>query len=151
MTHSDHILRVCDVHIASNKDKVMFVLKLSKTHGEYCFPQTVKISSIKSTTTNTQNYLCPFHILRQYLSQRMVALSNTENFFVFRDRSPVMPYHFHQMLKNIICRAGMDSDAYTTHSLRSGRAVDLMNLRISIEMIKKMGRWKFNAIYTYLK
>ena len=150
LTHSDHVLRVCDVHIASNKDKVMFVLKSSKTHRKYCFPQTVKISSFKSSTSNMQNHLCPFLILRQYLSQCMMALSNTENFFVFRDRSPVMPYHFRQMLKNIIRQAGMDSDAYTTHSLRSGRAVDLMNLGVSIETIKKMGRWKLNAIYSYL-
>ena len=37
------------------------------------------------------------------------------------------------------------------HSFRGGRTSDLANMGYSIDQIKALGRWKFNAVYRYLK
>ena len=44
-----------------------------------------------------------------------------------------------------------DDTLYGTHSLRSGRTCDLYKLGLSVETIKKIGRWKSNAVFRYLK
>ena len=147
LTESEHVIKACNVFIGTNKNKIKFILRSSKTHGEYTSPQIVKISS--STTVSSQ--LCPFQILQSYVARRPEALNNQENFFIFGDRSPVYPYHFCKMLKQMLHEAGFDSTAYLTHSLRSGRSLDLLNLGLAIEVIKRLGRWKSNAVYAYLK
>ena len=48
MTTGTHPVRACDVHIGNNKNKMLFVLRTSKTHGTENKPQTVKICSKKS-------------------------------------------------------------------------------------------------------
>ena len=62
LMESDHVVKVRDVHIGENKNKILFILRSSKTHGEDSFPQSVKISKIQ------QLALCPFKLLRTYLS-----------------------------------------------------------------------------------
>ena len=47
MTFSDHTIKAKDVHIGHNKNKILFILHSSKTHGKYAHPQTVKISEIQ--------------------------------------------------------------------------------------------------------
>ena len=64
LTDSQHIVKVCDVHIGSNKNKVLFVLRSSKTHGMNMFPQIIKIVSHKQMADIRW---CPFDILREYL------------------------------------------------------------------------------------
>ena len=44
-TKSGHAALVKDVQIASNKNKFLFVLRSSKTHGAESPPQLVKIAS----------------------------------------------------------------------------------------------------------
>ena len=62
-----------------------------------------------------------------------------------------MLHHFRSMLKAMIAKSGINAQAYSTHCLRSGRALDLMKLGLSIKTIKKLGRWKSNTVYAYLK
>ena len=148
LTESDHVIKVCNIHIGSNKNKILFTLKSSKTCGKHTFPQTMKISSLANSSST---YLCPFEILRMYLSLRLHALHHEENFFIFGNRTPVAPHHFRSMLKAMIQMAGINAQPYSTHSLRAGRAMDLLKLGLSVETIKKLGWWKSNAVYTYLK
>ena len=35
------------------------------------------------------------------------------------------------------------------HGIRLGHVTDLLNLGVSVETIKKLGRWKSNAVYVY--
>ena len=78
-------------------------------------------------------------------------VSTDEQFFVFLDRTPVLPHHFRAILKLALRLVGFKQDAYGVHSLRAGRAGDLLKLGFSVETIKKIGRWTSNAVYTYLK
>ena len=47
VTHSQHVLKAKDVHLAKNKDKLLLVLYSSKTHDEGSRPQKIKITSNK--------------------------------------------------------------------------------------------------------
>ena len=74
-----------------------------------------------------------------------------EELFVFVDHSPVRPRHVRTLLRVLLKRIGLNEKLYDTHSLRIGRATDLMKQGKTIEEIKRMGRWKSNAVYRYLK
>ena len=48
-------------------------------------------------------------------------------------------------------RNNLDPVNYNVHSLRIGRVSDLLkNQKISIGVLKKIGRWKSNIVYSYL-
>ena len=77
--------------------------------------------------------------------------SMQEQFFVFRDGSPVTPKHARTVLKIIINNLGLESRLYGMHSFRIGRTTDLVKLNYSIDQIKMMGRWKSNVIFKYIR
>ena len=65
--------------------------------------------------------------------------------------SPIYAHFDGIVLKFIIKKAGFDQKLYNCQSLRIGRASDMLKLGISIETIKKLGRWTSNAVFTYLR
>ena len=153
LTASPHAVKACDVHIADNKKKILFVLRSSKTHGKGSPPQLIKImnSPQQMTQKNSTTSFCPYQLLRNYLKLRCGFLDHSENFLIFRDHSPICPYHVRLVLRNVLNSAGFDSSKYSTHAFHAGRAGDLLKLGVSVETIKKIGRWKSNAVYKYLK
>ena len=131
VTSGAHPVLAKDVHIGSNKNKVLFVLSSSKTHLSSMPPQLVKITSNNNTSESKQeskeslSLPCPFNLLRLYADARGGFLTDAEPFFVFRDHSPVTAHHMSLCLKLILQKSGFDSKFYGTHSLRSGRSCDL--------------------------
>ena len=83
LTLSKHAVLTPDVHIGKNKDKLMFILHTSKTHGRGTFPQIVKISSEQKI--NKVPIYCPFNTIKDYIKMRKAIKKPTEHFFVFRD------------------------------------------------------------------
>ena len=65
-----HPVKARDVHIGDNKDKVLFILRTSKTHWSDEKLQTIKIMSSKlnplSQAKNSE--FCPYRLLRHYLA-----------------------------------------------------------------------------------
>ena len=53
VTDSTHVLRTKNVHMATNKDKLLLVLYTSKTHGLGQRPQKIKITSNRSEKTGS--------------------------------------------------------------------------------------------------
>ena len=131
------------------------VLTSSKTHTEGNNPQMIKISSTPAQGKNQSdriNYWCPFQLLKNYLAMRpQMVTSHTEQFFVFMDKSPVSPIQVRKVLKTTIGKIGLDPTIYCFHGFRSSRAGDLLRLGVSVETIKKLGRWKSNAVFTCLR
>ena len=87
ITSGEHPVRVFDVHVAGNKNKILFILRTSKTHWKDSKPQCVKISS---TSMNKKSEVklkyCPFNILQTYIAcQKQENCHYTEPFFIFRD------------------------------------------------------------------
>ena len=148
LTYSEHVIKACDVMIGVNKNKLMFVLYSSKTHTQEGKPQIIKISA-QHDGKLAWNY-CPFRLLESYIDMRQPNEQDDEPFFVFRDKSPVYPHHFRKMLKKVLKSLNFDHRRYVVHGLRAGRSVDLLNMGLSVETIMKLGRWKSNAVFTYL-
>ena len=168
LTSGEHPVQVRDVQLGDNKQKVMFILRTSKTHGKGAKPHLIKISSNKvskqmvsssphkshhnSTSERIEPFpFCPYNLLRQYFQVRPRYMERTEAFFIFRDQQPVSPSHFRKTLRMVIELCGFNLLLYNTHSLRIGRAVDMLRLHVPIAAIKIFGRWQSNAVYNYLK
>ena len=154
---SQHVIKVKDVQLAGNKNKIMFILRTSKTHGLEAKPQHVKITSSAQVENGpwyhreyTAN-LCSFHMLRCYLAVRPKYDSVTEQFFVFRDRSLLKPDVVRAILKDRLKVLGLDPTVYNTHSWHAGHCIDLHKLGVNFGAIKIFGWWKSNVICTYLK
>ena len=49
LTKSQHSVKAKDVQIATNKCKIRFILRSSKTHGKYAQPKIIKINSSNCT------------------------------------------------------------------------------------------------------
>ena len=146
---AQHAVRAKDVHINDDADKILIILRSSKTHGVYNKPQEIRIrSSMKSTNRN----FCPVEAANEYMDVRgRTYVTDDEQLFIFRDRSPVSANNARQVLKDLLTRLNLNPKLYGTHSFRSGHATDLTKYGHSVESVKLCGRWTSNAVYKYIK
>ena len=97
VTQGSHLVMVTDVHLAKNKNKILFVLHTSKTHGLHNRPQSIKITFTGKTDINQKKgkreIMCPYQLFRTYIQHRPCYLCQKEPFFVFADNSSVKPIH----------------------------------------------------------
>ena len=147
----DHIVKACNVHVARNKDKLLFRLITSKTHNKGTKPQEVKITSHRSGNVKNVHHFCLFKLTRAFLTLHRDYIQGNEQFFVFRDKSPLKPIMVRRVLRQVLMRIGLNPDLYSLHSFHAGRTSDLIKLGYSIEEVKCLGRWKSNAVYAYIK
>ena len=153
LTQGPHTVKAKDVNMGENKEKFLFVLWSSKTHNKKDKPQYIKISAQNFDGIGWNKYtkeFCPFNLLSQYSEARGPYQSNEEQFFVFSDKSPVLPEHVRGLLRKILKDIDINDSLYNTHSMRTGRSLDLFKAGVPIEIIKQLGRWKSSAIYKYL-
>ena len=108
-----HAAKAKDVHVAHNKDKILIMLYTSKTPGVESKPQEIKVEGIQNTT---QRFFCPFKLMRRYMAYRGEYLQDTEQFFVFSDRSLVDRAHVCTVLRDLLTRLTLDALLYDTHS-----------------------------------
>ena len=90
-------------------------------------------------------------LARQYMKMQGLYDSDTEQFFIFRDKSPLKPQHVRDTLRCLISKINLDPSLYNILSMRARRACDLIKMGFTIEEVKVMGRWRSNTIYKYLK
>ena len=148
--------------LGENKRKILFVLRTSKTHWRNVKPQLIKINELPTQTSektkinnyhsclNTNNY-CPFKILQEFVMERPSCKSYDEPFFVFADRSEIHPSQVLVILRKILSIIGVNPMLYAMHSYRIGRATDLVGMGISVETTRKLGRWRSNVVFDYLR
>ena len=102
LTASNHMVKANDVQIGQNKNKLMFILRTSKTHGHNKKPQTITIVSKQIMRqhglSTPRDDFCPFRVIGDYVDVRPARKNNNEQFFVFKDRQPVKLSHFRWML-----------------------------------------------------
>ena len=135
---------------------MLLILRSSKTHTIGDQAQSIKIASTpidpKKSSKKEGSQLCPFKLLKEFIEVRPVgAQTDTEQFFIWRDRSPVQSWQVATMLQAMIKCIGLNENNYSFHSFRAGRAGDMLRLGLSVETIKKIGCWKSNAVFAYLK
>ena len=153
MTKSPHVVKACNIHIADNKDNILILLYSSKTQGKQHAPQSIKITtnSEEKGVFHRNRHFCPFELMREYLGLRGGYKDASEQFFIFRDGSPVGPQHMRTVLKDIITILGLDSALYGVHSLRIGRCTDLIKYNYDFNLVCRWGRWHSNVIYHYVR
>ena len=157
ITSGEHPILAKDVQIAANKKKLQITLHTSKTHGKGNLLQKIKISSMSKTSTsrltqkNNRNSACPYEILREYAFWRGPYSSPDEPFFIFSGKTPVKPYHMRNCLNEMLTKLGKNCKLFSVHNFRIGRCNDLLKLGLSIDSVKRLGRWKSNAIYKYFR
>ena len=157
-TNSNHAVKVCDVQLGQNKKKILFILCSSKTHGKFAHPQMIKITTkefkngqYSHVPADARQSFCPYNMLRNFLTIRPKYRSKTEPFFVFKDFTPVMDVHMRSTLHLMLKLMGRQEDLFNCHSFRIGRSCDLLKFGVSVDTIKKLGRWSSNAVYAYLR
>ena len=147
----EHSILARNVHIATNKKKIMLVLYSSKTHDPSSRPQKIKISALKMNEKDRFKHFCPFNLMKRYMKLRGDYHKINENFFVFRGGNPVPQQIVRMVLSQALKNLGFDERLYQFHGIRAGRATNLHEWGFTIEQIKDIGRWKSNAIYKYIK
>ena len=149
ITVSPHACRACNIHIRANKNKLLIILYSLKTHSKANPPQKIKIMEKENAGRIVRNF-CPFGLVRSYTQIRGDYLDETEQFFVFADHSAGMQSAVRLVLNKLIMSIDLNPKNYGFHSLRSGRCLDLLKFRVPLETIKRIGRWRLNAVYKYL-
>ena len=87
-----HAIKAKNVHLATNKNKILLVLYSSKTHSKESLLQKIKISDSFDRNQRKHNrFFCPFVAACKYLQLRGLYSEVDENFFVFSDGSPISP------------------------------------------------------------
>ena len=73
---SQHVILARNTHIGENKDKILFILITSKTHGKGDRPQKIKIARTPIRTHLVRSEPCPFGLLHKYISIRPPAIND---------------------------------------------------------------------------
>ena len=150
VTKGPYVVLAKNVFIGENKDKILFILRTSKTHDLGDKPQEIKfarntemnkksggnnnnlkLTNPKQPQSGNSKY-CPFTILSDYLAVRPDAKGDDEQFFVFSDGTPVKPEHMRSLLKTCLEKLDLDPSLYNLHSLRIGRCQDMLKLGLSV-------------------
>ena len=154
LASGSHPVKAANVHIAQNKNKMLFVLYSSKTHGKEVRPQKIKISESKSSMWKgrVNTFFCPFKLSREYLALRGNFINDQDPFFVHRDHSPVRPEQVLRVLKCSLKAVNLPAKCYSFHSIRIGASTDLvLDHNLSIDQLKIAGRWKSNTVFKYIR
>ena len=148
---STYALKAKDLGVGVNKDKIMIMLFSSKTHDVHVLPQKIKISSTNASEFERNNLFCPFKIINRYRKLRGDYYHDAEQFFVSRDGTLVKAQQIRDTLKLALENLGLNSQLFDCHSFCAGRASQLIKLGYTVEQVKRIGRWKSNAVYKYIK
>ena len=149
LADGEHQVKACDVHLAINKKKILVILHSSKTHSRGSAPQKVKITG-RFETKCTRNF-CPFDLTHKFVEERGDITSPEDPFFILRDGSKVTPTMIRTALRTVLEALNLEASLYDTHSLRIGRATDLLKMGYKVEEIMQIGRWRSNVVFKYLR
>ena len=157
---SQHVVKACNVHLVSNKDKLLIILYSSKMHDCSTQPQKIKIVSNRNNLDFTKKVklahrnFCPFKLIHRYIQNKKQirkVITSDEQFFIYKDGMPVLADQVQKILRNLINRLTLNGALYDVHSLRIGRSSDMAKFGYTIEEIKRIGRWKLNAVFKYIR
>ena len=91
---------------------------------------------------------CPIRSLLEYLKLR----SQTPGpLFLLETGSPLDRATIAKYLSSSLANSGLQSNLFSTHSFRVGRATDLALSGVSESLLRETGRWSSNAFMKYLR
>ena len=70
---------------------------------------------------------------------------------MFSNHSCLTPVQYRNLIKDLIRHSGLDPALYGVHGMHTSCTSDLLHMGVSVETIKKLGRWKSTSVYVYLR
>lgn len=98
----------------------------------------------------TYRSVCLVRAMLQFFKVRRKLSQPNAPLFILADRTALTRHHFRHYLKRFVDGIP-NSNHYTTHSLRIGATTAAAATSASAEDIKRAGRWKSNAFFTYIR
>ena len=104
-----HTVKAVNIHLAMNKQKLLVVLYTSKTHTKGMKPQKIKIEANQCEKSGhyARLHFCPFETISSFIELRGNYDSLTEEFFIFKDKTPVTAEHSRKVLRTLITQIGL--------------------------------------------
>jgi site-specific recombinase XerD len=99
--------------------------------------------------SDNSSVVCPVLAIKKYLSYRTAPRQGP--FFVHSNGSAVSRATFNNRLKDSLMYSGDSTDHMSSHSFRIGGATHLAQRGFSDDEIKRLGRWKSNALVSYIR
>ncbi|WAR05851.1 hypothetical protein MAR_021220, partial [Mya arenaria] len=121
-----------DISFQNNDQLVKIRIRISKTSNKGS-----PIELIIPCETDAK--FCPIRSLRHYVNCRPTYAGYL--------RIPAQKVIIASILLKAIRTAKLDDLHFRSHSLRIGRATQLANEGVSLDVIQRLGRWKSNAFY----
>ncbi|XP_038057145.1 uncharacterized protein LOC119728820 [Patiria miniata] len=140
----ESLLHISDIEfcdLASTQQSVVISFPYSKNNKTGA-PQRVKL------VTTQNSALCPVMALQGYISIRP---SGHGPLFCHFDGSPLTAYQFNAVLKKALTFCGKGDLHYRPHSFRIGAATTAYELGVPSTDIQQMGRWRSDAVLTYIR
>ena len=130
-----------DVQVTDGSQAVLISIRVSKTDQSGA-PKILRIPRSGNPS------LCCVTAVQNYLHLRPC---HSQYFFSHMNGSPLTRSQFTGVLAKAIRCLGLPAQVYTSHSFRIGCASDLASKGLSNETIKKLGRWKSDAVERYIR
>ena len=135
LMYSPHAVKATNIHIGTNKNKILIVLYTSKTHGCASMPQKIKISERESTGGNKKNF-CPFKLLQNFIAVCGGYDSEEELLFILADRSPVTLTMARALLTKLLKSLNLDHTLYNSIVSDQEEQAICLNLELVLKKYK---------------
>ena len=138
-----HVIHISDIKLVHKQDSVdlHLMIRSSKT-DQHSHSTTLIICS------QTDNSICPVHLLKGYLEVRQHALDS--NLYLHFDGSDLTRYQFSIVLQRALSFCEVKGH-FRPHSFRIGAATEDKRFGIHDDVIKKWGRWTSDAYTKYIR
>ncbi len=138
-----HVIHISDIKRVRKQDSVdlHLMIRSSKT-DQHSHSTTLIICS------QTDNSICPVHLLKGYLEVRQHALDS--NLYLHFDGSDLTRYQFSIVLQRALSFCEVKGH-FRPHSFRIGAATEAKRFGIHDDVIKKWGRWTSDAYTKYIR
>lgn len=142
-TNTNNVLQLTNVSFINNKVGLLGVEIKMKRYKHSTQPVTLFIPSHPADNT-----MCPVLALHTYLLQ---SKHTRGPLFQLLNGQFVTYAFFNKHLHNVLHLLKYDTNLYKSHSFRIGAATYAFMQGHSEESIKRMGRWKSNALQYYVR
>ena len=138
-----NVIQRRDIEFAIEDSKVTSIT-LKMRNFKHSNGRIARIPLGRQSTSN----ICPVRALLRYLKITPVSMSQL---FCLEDGKPVTTSFLGCALKSCILACNLNSEQYTTHSLRIGGATHAYQSGMSPVQIKRLGRWQSDAYLKYIR
>lgn len=139
-TDTNHTLNYRDVKVINTKGNKFILLQFTT------YKHSKDACKLKIQQANSK--WCPVRILSDYLEKRG---KKPGPLFVDQHGKAIKRTKFSLFLKQCISFSGGNATKYNIHSLRVGRATQLLMENCSDSSIRSAGRWHSDAFKQYLR